>query len=256
MGLWYSKDTGMSLTAYLDADHAGCQDTRRNTSGSAQFLGDKLVSWSSKKQKSTTISSTKAKYIALSRCCAQILWMRSQLTDYGFQFNKIPLYYDNKSVIALCCNNVQVSRAKHIDTLNLGNKYTSVMLGKDNGVNIMVVSLKKDHFRWNRFSDVFTGGTGGVQFNKVRYIQRTLLTINHYMDTKDIWENVKMIWKVLELTKDDWESYLTQSLVNTSLPEWSRLINWEVKLNRGDRTEEAISILGSSETIKCYTVVD
>nr|GEU63293.1 hypothetical protein [Tanacetum cinerariifolium] len=60
MGLWYSKDTDMSLTAYSDADHAGCQDTRRSTSGSAQFLGDKLVSWSSKKQKSTTISSTEA----------------------------------------------------------------------------------------------------------------------------------------------------------------------------------------------------
>ncbi|GJU58075.1 hypothetical protein Tco_1235841 [Tanacetum coccineum] len=50
MGLWYSKDTGMSLKAYADADHVGCQDTRRSTSGSAQFLGDKLVSWSSKKQ--------------------------------------------------------------------------------------------------------------------------------------------------------------------------------------------------------------
>ncbi|GJS99409.1 retrovirus-related pol polyprotein from transposon TNT 1-94 [Tanacetum coccineum] len=60
MGLWYSKDTDMSLTAYADADHAGCQDTRRSTSGSAQFLGDKLVSWSSKKQKSTAISSTEA----------------------------------------------------------------------------------------------------------------------------------------------------------------------------------------------------
>nr|GEU92232.1 hypothetical protein [Tanacetum cinerariifolium] len=53
MGLWYSKDIDMSLTAYADADHMGCQDTRRSTSGSAQFLGDKLVSWSSKKQKST-----------------------------------------------------------------------------------------------------------------------------------------------------------------------------------------------------------
>ncbi|GJR55575.1 hypothetical protein Tco_1406096 [Tanacetum coccineum] len=92
MGLWYSKDTGMSLTAYADANHAGCQDTRRSTSGSAQFLGDKLVSWSSKKQKCTAISSIEAEYIALSRCCAQILWIRSQLTDYGFQFNKIPLY--------------------------------------------------------------------------------------------------------------------------------------------------------------------
>ncbi|GJQ93483.1 retrovirus-related pol polyprotein from transposon TNT 1-94 [Tanacetum coccineum] len=114
-GLWHLKDTDMSLIAYADADNAGCQDTRCSTSGSAQFLGDKLVSWSYKKQKSTAISSTEAKYIALSGCYSQILWMRSQLTDYGFQFNKIPLYCDNKSVIALCCNNLQHSRAKHID---------------------------------------------------------------------------------------------------------------------------------------------
>ncbi|GJZ64927.1 hypothetical protein Tco_0621623 [Tanacetum coccineum] len=114
-GLWYSKDTAMALTAYADADHAGCQDTRRSTSGSAQFLGDKLVSWLSKKQKSTVISTTKAEYIAMSRRSAQILWMRSQLTDYGFAFNNIPLYCDNKSAIALCCNNVQHSRSKHID---------------------------------------------------------------------------------------------------------------------------------------------
>ncbi|GKE67671.1 hypothetical protein Tco_1521832 [Tanacetum coccineum] len=91
MGLWYSKDTDMSLAAYSDVDHAGCQDTRHSTSGSTQFLGDKLVSSSSKKQKNTAISSTEAEYIALSGCCAQILWMRSQLTDYGFHFNKIPL---------------------------------------------------------------------------------------------------------------------------------------------------------------------
>ncbi|GJU80164.1 uncharacterized mitochondrial protein-like protein [Tanacetum coccineum] len=109
MGLWYSKDTGMYMIAYADADCAGCQDTRRGTSGSVQFLGDKLVSWSSKKQNCTAISSTEAEYIALSGCCAQILWMRSQLTDYGFQFNMIPLYCDNKSAIALCCNNVQHS---------------------------------------------------------------------------------------------------------------------------------------------------
>ncbi|GKE81351.1 hypothetical protein Tco_1551351 [Tanacetum coccineum] len=66
MGLWYPKDTAMALTAYADADHAGCQDTRRSTSGSAQLLGDKLVSWSSKKQTSTSISSTEAEYIAIS----------------------------------------------------------------------------------------------------------------------------------------------------------------------------------------------
>nr|GEY29381.1 retrovirus-related Pol polyprotein from transposon TNT 1-94 [Tanacetum cinerariifolium] len=87
----------------------------RSTSRSAQFLGDKLVSWSSKKQQSTAISTTEVEYIAMSGCCAQILWMRSQLTDYGFDFNKIPLYCDDRSAIALCCNNVQHSRSKHID---------------------------------------------------------------------------------------------------------------------------------------------
>nr|GEZ54119.1 hypothetical protein [Tanacetum cinerariifolium] len=77
-GLWYPKDTAMALTAYADADHAGCQDTRRSTSGS-------------------------------------ILWMRSQLTDYGFDFNKIHMYCDNRSAIPLCCNNIQHSRSKHIN---------------------------------------------------------------------------------------------------------------------------------------------
>lgn len=105
----------MALTAYSDADHAGCQDTQRSTSGGAQFLGEKLVSWSSKKQMCTSISSIKAEYIAMSSCCAQNLWMRYQLSDYGFDFNKVPMYCDNKSAIALCCNNVKHSRSKHID---------------------------------------------------------------------------------------------------------------------------------------------
>ncbi|GJX24633.1 copia protein [Tanacetum coccineum] len=59
--------------SYADADHAGCQDTRRSTSGCMQLLGDRLVSWSSKRQKSAAISSTEAEYIALSGCYAQVL---------------------------------------------------------------------------------------------------------------------------------------------------------------------------------------
>ncbi|GJX50009.1 hypothetical protein Tco_0276854, partial [Tanacetum coccineum] len=90
-GLWYSKDFAIALTAFANADHAGCQDTRRSASGSMQLLGDRLVSWSLKRQKSAAISSTKAEYIALSGCCAQVLWMRSQFIDYGLGFNKIPI---------------------------------------------------------------------------------------------------------------------------------------------------------------------
>ncbi|GJY37820.1 retrovirus-related pol polyprotein from transposon TNT 1-94 [Tanacetum coccineum] len=73
----------------------------RSTSGQCTFPSDKLVSWSSKKQTSTSISFTEAEYIAMSGCCTQILWMRSQLSDYGFAYNRIPLYCDNKSAIAL-----------------------------------------------------------------------------------------------------------------------------------------------------------
>ncbi|GJV01300.1 hypothetical protein Tco_1334869 [Tanacetum coccineum] len=113
----YPKDSSIALTAYAGDDHAGCQDTRRSTSRSMQLLGDRLVSWSSKRQKSVAISSMEAEYIALSGCCAQVLWMRSELTDYGLGFNKIPMYCDNKSAIALCCNNVQHSRSKHIDII-------------------------------------------------------------------------------------------------------------------------------------------
>ncbi|GJV99670.1 retrovirus-related pol polyprotein from transposon TNT 1-94 [Tanacetum coccineum] len=116
MGLWYPKDTGFELTAFSDSDHAGCLDSRKSTSGGIQFLGgDKLVSWSSKKQDCTSMSSAEAEYVSLSACCAQVLWMRTQLTDYGFHFDKIPMYCDSKAAIAISCNPVQHSRTKHID---------------------------------------------------------------------------------------------------------------------------------------------
>ncbi|GJZ38229.1 hypothetical protein Tco_0584420 [Tanacetum coccineum] len=155
MGLWYSKDSCITLTTYVDADHAGCQDTRRSTSGSAQFLGEKLVSWSSKKQKNTAISRTEAEYIVLSGCCAQILWMRSQLTDYGLKFNKIPLYCDNKSVIALCYNNVQHSRSKHIDV-----RYHFIEEQMKNGV-VELYFVRTEY----QLADIFTKALPRERFN-------------------------------------------------------------------------------------------
>ncbi|GJZ86416.1 hypothetical protein Tco_0658026 [Tanacetum coccineum] len=92
-------DSCIALTAYADADHASCQDTIRSTSSSMQLLGERLVSWS------------------------------SQLTDYGLGFNKIPLYCDNKSAIALCCSNIQHSRSKHIDV-----RYHFIKEQLENGV--------------------------------------------------------------------------------------------------------------------------
>ncbi|GJS20478.1 retrovirus-related pol polyprotein from transposon TNT 1-94 [Tanacetum coccineum] len=126
-------DTPMVDRLKLDEDRKGFQfDQTRSENGWApnvphlptqeEYFGkcfsfldkiSKLVLLRSKR--STAISIIEAEYIAMSGCCAQILWMQSQLKDYGFEFNKIPLYCDNKSAIALCCNNVQHSRSKHID---------------------------------------------------------------------------------------------------------------------------------------------
>nr|GEV89086.1 retrovirus-related Pol polyprotein from transposon TNT 1-94 [Tanacetum cinerariifolium] len=80
---------------YEDGNHAraNVKQALDSTSGSVQFLRERLISWSSKRQKSAVISSTEAEYIALSGCCAQVLWMRSQLLDYGIVFNKIPIYH-------------------------------------------------------------------------------------------------------------------------------------------------------------------
>ncbi|GJW05168.1 retrovirus-related pol polyprotein from transposon TNT 1-94 [Tanacetum coccineum] len=118
-GLWYSKDSAIALTAFADIDHASCQDTRRSTSVSMQLLGDRLVSWSSK---------------------------RSQLSDYGLAFNKIPMYCDNKSVIALCCNNVQHSRSKHIDI-----RYHFIKEQVENGV-VDLYFVKTEY----QLADIFT----------------------------------------------------------------------------------------------------
>ncbi|GJS95852.1 retrovirus-related pol polyprotein from transposon TNT 1-94 [Tanacetum coccineum] len=84
MGLWYPKDSGFELTAFSDADHAGCIDTRKSTSGGIQFLGDKLVSWMSKKQDCTAMSLAEAEYVALFASCAQHSRTKHIHTRYHF----------------------------------------------------------------------------------------------------------------------------------------------------------------------------
>ncbi|GJX26980.1 retrovirus-related pol polyprotein from transposon TNT 1-94 [Tanacetum coccineum] len=172
-------DSSIALTTFADVDHAGCQDTRRSTSGSMQFLGYRLISWSSKKQKSVAISSTEAEYIAFSGCCAQILWMRSQLTDYGFGFNKIPLYCDNKSAIALCCNNVQHSRSKHIDI-----RFHFINEHVENGV-IELYFVNTEY----QLADIFTKALGRerIEFliNKLRMRSFTPETLKQLADEVD-----------------------------------------------------------------------
>ncbi|KAJ9538974.1 hypothetical protein OSB04_031707 [Centaurea solstitialis] len=97
-GIWYPKGLGFELQAYTDADYGGCNMDRKSTSGHLQFLGNKLVSWASKKQQCVSTSTAESEYVAAASCCSQI-----------------PIYCDSKSAIAISANPVQHSKTKHID---------------------------------------------------------------------------------------------------------------------------------------------
>nr|GEV73869.1 hypothetical protein [Tanacetum cinerariifolium] len=124
-GLWYTKDFGFELTGFLDADYARCKDTFKSTSGGAQFLGEKL------------------------------------LTDYGFHFNKIPIYCDSKSAIARSCNPVQHSRTKHIVV-----RYHFIKEYVEKGT-IELYFVKTDY----QLADIFTKALPTDRFN---YLVRRL----------------------------------------------------------------------------------
>ena len=114
-GLWYPKGSTFDLVGYSDSDYAGCKVDRKSTSGTCQFLGRSLVSWNSKKQTSVALSTAEAEYVAAGQCCAQLLWMRQTLRDFGYNLSKVPLLCDNESAIRMAENPVEHSRTKHID---------------------------------------------------------------------------------------------------------------------------------------------
>nr|GEW56272.1 integrase, catalytic region, zinc finger, CCHC-type, peptidase aspartic, catalytic [Tanacetum cinerariifolium] len=154
-------DSGFKLTGFSDADYVGCKDSFKSTSGRAQFLGKKLVSWSSKKQDCTVLSTAEAEYVSLSAYCAQFLWMQTQLMDYGFHFKKIPIYCDSKSAIAISCNPVQHSRTKHF-VVRYHFKKEHVEKG-----TIELYFVKTDY----QLTDLFTKALLAARFN---YLVRRL----------------------------------------------------------------------------------
>jgi hypothetical protein len=109
-GLWYPKGSSFDLIGYSNADWAGCKIDRKSTSWTCQFLGRSLVYWASKKQNSVALSTAKAEYIAAGHCCAQLLWMRQTLRDYGYKLSKVPLLCDNESAIRMADNPIEHNR--------------------------------------------------------------------------------------------------------------------------------------------------
>ena len=114
LGLWYPKGSAFDLIGYSDSDYAGDRVDRKSTSGTCHFLGRSLVCWSSKKQNCVSLSTAEAEYIAAGSCCAQLLWMKQTLKDYGVNMKNVPLYCDNESAIKIAHNPVQHSKTKHI----------------------------------------------------------------------------------------------------------------------------------------------
>ena len=88
IGLWYPKGAIFKLVGYSDSDYAGCKVNRKSTSGGCHLLGRSLVSWSSKKQNRVALSTAEAEYIGTGACCAQILYMKQTLLDYGIVLEK------------------------------------------------------------------------------------------------------------------------------------------------------------------------
>nr|GEY76854.1 retrotransposon protein, putative, unclassified [Tanacetum cinerariifolium] len=159
-GIWYTKDFGFELIVFSDVDYAGCKDTFKSTSGGAQFLGEKLDS---------SFELTRFLDVDYARCKdtfkstfggAQFLGEKL-LTNYGFHFNKIPIYCDSKSAIAISCNPVQHSRTKHIVV-----RYHFIKEHVEKGT-IELYFVKTDY----QLADLFTKALPADHFN---YLVRRL----------------------------------------------------------------------------------
>jgi hypothetical protein len=154
-GLWYPKGSSFELVGYTDSDWAGDKVDRKSTSGACQFLGRSLVSWSSKKQNCVSLSTAEAEYVAATSCCAQLLWMRQTMEDYGIHFDKVPLLCDNESAIKIAHNPVQHNKTKHIeirhhfirDHVNRGEINLSYVGTQDQLADIFTKPLDEARFR-------------------------------------------------------------------------------------------------------------
>ncbi|XP_065622786.1 secreted RxLR effector protein 161-like [Quercus suber] len=156
-GIWYSRDLNECLAKYSDADWAGCIDDRKSTSSGCYYLGNNLVLWMSKKHNSVSLSTAEAEYIAAASCCAQLLWMKKLLHDYGITQDTMCVYCDNTSAINLSKNPVQHSKSKHIEI-----RYHFIRdLVEERTVYLELINTE------NQKADIFTKPLDGPKFKSL-----------------------------------------------------------------------------------------
>ncbi|GKB14593.1 hypothetical protein Tco_0848516 [Tanacetum coccineum] len=227
MDLWYSKDTSMSMTVYADANHAGCQDTRRSTSGSAQFLGDELVRWSSKKQKCTAISSTKSEYIALSRKIQ--LLDRKALYEKHVSVNVETSDRGNGRVMVFC----RKIPGQNFEDLPLEHDILSFIrdLGHTGDITYLTdVNVDYLHQPWRAFATVINKCLSGKEtgMDKIRLLRAQILWGMFHKKNIDyvylLWEDLLFLirnTKMLRKTNNDCQSQIHKG--SSLMYSWSKV---------------------------------
>jgi hypothetical protein len=147
------------LIAYSDADWAGCPDTRRSTSGFCVFIGNNLVSWSSKRQNTVSRSSAEAEYRAIANVVAESCWLRQLLGELRRSPHRATIVYcDNVSAVYLSGNPVQHQRTKHVE-IDLHFVRKRVSLGDVRVLHVPTTS---------QYADVFTKRLPAILFEEFR----------------------------------------------------------------------------------------
>jgi hypothetical protein len=157
-GLWYSASSSLALHGFLDADFAGCWLDRKSTSGTCQFLGSSLVSWSSRKQSSVAQFTTEAEYAAVASCCSQLLWISYTMSDFGEEYTYVPLQCDSTSAISVTKNTVVHSKTKHIEV-----RYHFLRDNVDKGKIALIHVPTHD-----QLADIFTKSLDQTTFTRLR----------------------------------------------------------------------------------------
>jgi hypothetical protein len=152
-----------SLHGFSGADFVGCRWDRKSTSGTCQFLGSFLVSWSSRKQSSVAQSTTEAEYVATASCCSQLLWITYTMSDFGEEYTHVPLQCDSTSVISVAKNPVIHSKTKHIEVRYLFLR-DNIEKGKISLIHVPTHDQLADIFTKPLDQATFTRLQGGLVF--------------------------------------------------------------------------------------------